>query len=73
MSRNADDGWWWWPPLEEYEELGFRLVMGGEEKGVYEEADYLKLNTGLMLLRVRAAPRRAAAPPRALTPTPPSR
>lgn len=39
-------------PLEEYEARGVRLVMGGEEKGVYDEADYLKLNTGLMLLRV---------------------
>ena len=34
---------------------GLKLVLGGELKGVYEEADYLKLNTGLMLLRVRPA------------------
>ena len=39
-------------PLDEYEARGAKLVMGGEERGVYDEADYLKLNTGLLLLRV---------------------
>lgn len=41
-------------PLEEYESLGVRLVLGGEPKGVYEDVDYLKLNTGMMLLRVHS-------------------
>lgn len=31
---------------------GVRLVLGGEPKGALEELDYLKLNTGVMLLRV---------------------
>ena len=38
-------------PLEEYEERGVRLVVGGDPS-VLEEPDYLKLNTGVMLLRV---------------------
>ena len=41
-------------PLEEYEASGTRLVLGGEPKGVFEERDYLKLNTGVMLLRVHS-------------------
>lgn len=39
-------------PLEEYEARGARLVVGGDPSGVFERADYLKLNTGIMLLRV---------------------
>lgn len=31
-----------------------RLVLGGEPKGVFTEFDYLKLNTGVMLLRVHS-------------------
>eukprot|EP00308_Calcidiscus_leptoporus_P023284 CAMPEP_0119376748 /NCGR_PEP_ID=MMETSP1334-20130426/41097_1 /TAXON_ID=127549 /ORGANISM="Calcidiscus leptoporus, Strain RCC1130" /LENGTH=160 /DNA_ID=CAMNT_0007395409 /DNA_START=247 /DNA_END=726 /DNA_ORIENTATION=+ len=34
------------------EESDVRLVVGGDPKGVYEDADYLKLNTGVMLWRV---------------------
>ena len=41
-------------PLEEYEASGVRLVLGGEPKGVFEDVDYLKLNTGAMLLRVHS-------------------
>ena len=38
-------------PLDDYAEQGARLVVGGEPQGV-ADADYLKMNTGLMLLRV---------------------
>lgn len=38
-------------PLEEYEARGIRLVVGGDPAGV-AQADYRKLNTGVMLLRV---------------------
>ncbi|KAL1524579.1 hypothetical protein AB1Y20_019469 [Prymnesium parvum] len=41
-------------PLEEYDAAGLHLVVGGEPKGVFDEADYLKLNTGVMLLRVHS-------------------
>ena len=38
-------------PVDDYEARGLKLVLGGELKDVYEEAVYLKLNSGLMLLR----------------------
>ena len=38
-------------PLEEYEARGFNLVLAGDPAAV-AEGDYLKLNTGVMLLRV---------------------
>lgn len=42
-------------PLEEYERRGVRLVIGGDPSAVggsQPKADYLKANTGMMLLRV---------------------
>jgi len=40
-------------PLEDYEAAGVQLVLGGDPSGVGgEKADYLKLNSGVMLLRV---------------------
>lgn len=43
----------WQLPLEEYEATGARLVIGGDPTMLATtSADYLKLNTGVMLLRV---------------------
>ena len=56
-------------PLAEYEERGLRLIVGGDPKGVFvpagERADYLKMNSGVMLLKVCSDP--GPSPPDAAT------
>ena len=47
-------------PVDEYEANGWKLVVGGDPKGVFvpagERADYLKMNSGVMLLKVCSDP-----------------